>query len=133
MTAGISVRTATREDRLAVRRLVDGAVLALDDLEARIEAGDVLLAVPSDGDDGRLRGTVVCEPIDGGREVRAVAVRRSRRDRGIGTVLVEAAGEREGRLVAEFDAAVRPFYESLGFAIRPVDGGDGRYRGELEG
>lgn len=128
--SAVSIRTATPDDRLAVRQLVDGAVLAVDDLDARLEAGDVLLADPSDGD-GPSLGTFVGEPIDGGREVLAIVVRRCRRDRGIGSALVEAAAEQEGRLVAEFDGSVRPFYESLGFAIRPV-GGD-RYRGELEG
>ncbi|WP_114577898.1 GNAT family N-acetyltransferase [Saliphagus sp. LR7] len=134
MSEEVAVRTATPGDRLAVRRLVDGAVLSVPDLDARIEAGDVLLAVRSDGGDGRTGrplGTLVCEPIAGGWEVVAVAVRRSRRDRGIGRALVEAAGEREGRLVAEFDASVEPFYESLGFAIQPVDDED-RYRGEFD-
>lgn len=147
-----AVRLATPDDRLAVHRIVDGAILAVPALDARIEAGDVLLAVRADNsgdgesdDDGpgRPLGTLVRKPIDGGYEILAVAVRPSHRGRGIGRALVEAAAEREGRIVAEFDAAVRPFYESLGFAIRPVDGGDGddgsegggekRYRGVLKG
>lgn len=128
--AAISVRTATPGDRLAVHRIVDGAMLAVEDVDDRLEAGDVLVAVRSDGGDERPRGALVSEPIDGGWEVLAIAVRRPHRGRGIGTALLEAAGEREGRLVAEFDASVRPFYESLGFAIREVGDGGSDERGD---
>lgn len=139
MRSGVSVRTATPNDRLDVHRLVDGAMLEVPDLDARLEAGDVLVA-DAEGHERPL-GTLVCEPVEGGWEVVAVVVRRPCRDRGIGTTLVEAAGEREGRLVAEFDADVRPFYESLGFSTRENGGGgDGsedqgreRYRGERSG
>jgi GNAT superfamily N-acetyltransferase len=58
-----------------------------------------------------------------------VATRRRHRDRGVGSALIAAALERRGRLVAEFDPDVRPFYESVGFDVEPV--GDGRLRGRL--
>lgn len=74
----------------------------------------------------RVVGVLVLD----GECVEAVAVAPSRRGRGVGTALVDAALARQGRLVAEFDDTVRPFYESLGFAIEPTDdGSDGRFRG----
>jgi GNAT superfamily N-acetyltransferase len=70
----------------------------------------------------------------GGRDdtahIDAIAVRRRRRDQGVGSALVQAAAERWPRLTAEFDADHRPFYESLGFDVRVVGGG--RFRGVLE-
>ena len=119
-----AVREATVEDLPDVLNVVDGAALRVDvdSLRERIASGDVLVA----REEGRVLGTVV---LDGDR-IAAVAVRRGRRDQGIGTALVEAAAERRERLVAEFDARVRPFWESLGFDIEPADESD-RYRGVL--
>lgn len=114
-------------ESLSVRRLLDAAMLEIDDLEARLDAGDVLVAV----EDDRPVGAIVLEPRDRGAYVSAIAVSRRRRDRGIGTALVECALEREGRLTARFDERVRPFYQSLGFSIESID--DERYRGEREG
>ena len=119
------VRPASSDDRLAVIRLLDAALLEVEGVDARLEAGDVLVAVD---DRARVHGAIVLEPDDRGAHVAAIAVRRRRRDRGIGTALVESALEREGRLTARFDERVRPFYESLAFSIEPSD--DGRYRGE---
>ena len=133
-----TVRDGDADDYRAVMNVLDGAMLDVD--AERVRAG---LAGDDEGDvavlvaelDGSVGGALV---LDGGR-VTAVAVRRSRRDRGAGTALVEAAVARRGRVVAAFDARVRPFYESLGFEIRPAgddDGGDesegrDRYEGEL--
>lgn len=119
------VREARPDEALAVRRLLDAAMLEPGDVAARIEAGDVLAAVDEDGE--RVLGAIVLEPRERGAHVAAIAVRRRRRDRGIGTALVEAALERAGRLTARFDEGVVPFYESLEFAIEPVD--DRRFRG----
>jgi len=124
---------ATTDDRLAVRRLLDAAVLAVDDLDERLAENDVLVAEA----DGSVVGTVVLDPCDGstrgdgGAHVEAIAVRRRRRGRGVGTALIERTREAYGPLTASFDADVRPFYESLGFSIEPTDADD-RYRGTLE-
>ncbi|WP_256393173.1 GNAT family N-acetyltransferase [Natronoarchaeum rubrum] len=123
------VRPATADDRLAVRRLLDAAVLAVDDVDERLAAGDVLVAVA----DGRVVGTVVLSPRESrGVRVAAIAVRRRRRGRGVGTALIERARENHGRLTAEFDADVRAFYESLGFTIEPATDENERFEGVLE-
>lgn len=136
----VEVRTATADDSLGVRRVLDAAMLEVrDDLEARIAAGDVLVA-EDDGDDRRdapILGALVLAPSEcsvhtDAMRVDAVAVRRARRGRGIGSALVRAAAERHPRLTAEFEPKVRPFYESLGFEIAPVAGENGRIRGIYE-
>ncbi|ARS89716.1 GNAT family N-acetyltransferase [Natrarchaeobaculum aegyptiacum] len=127
------VRTATPDDTLEVRRIVDGAMLEPGPVEDRIANGDVLVAGDRRGSSvetppvERILGTAVLEPRDHGAHVDAVAVRRRHRGRGIGSALIEAALERKGRLTAHFDADVRPFYDALGFEIEPL--GEGRYRG----
>ncbi|MFB1064471.1 GNAT family N-acetyltransferase [Natrinema sp. H-ect4] len=134
------VRTATPDDALEVRRILDAALLEPGDVESRIDAGDVLVAgdrrggTASAGDDGtasaddpdateRILGTVVLEPLDAesGAHVGAIGVRRRHRGHGIGRALIERGLEREGRLTARFDDRVRPFYERLGFSIEPID------------
>ena len=146
-TSPPTVRVATAEDRLAVARIVDAAALEVEGLVDHLDAGDVLVAVeqrpevrgeressPEAGEavDSRERvlGAVVLEPRERGARVAAIAVRRRLRDRGVGTALIEAAREREGRLVAEFDPSVRPFYDSLGFSIERLR--NGRRRGVRE-
>lgn len=122
----MSVRSATADDLLPVMRLLDGAHLEadIDAIRSRVGSGDVLLYA----NDGPPAGVVV---LDGGT-VEAVAVRRGRRDQGIGRTLVEAARERRGRLTAEFDGRVRPFYASLGFDIHELEGTADRYRGVFD-
>jgi len=119
------VQEATREDLPAVMTVFDSAMLDTDADTVReaIDRGDVLLAVRED----RILGACLLV----GEEIVAVAVRQKRRDQGIATALVEAAGEDRDRLVAEFDRRVRPFWDSLGFEIEPLGGGD-RYRAVLE-
>ncbi|MFB6101661.1 MAG: ubiquitin-like small modifier protein 2 [Haloplanus sp.] len=118
----VQVRTAAAADHLDVMRVVDGAVLTADAtaVSERIGRGEVLVATVDD----RVVGALV----RAGDHVTAVAVRRRWRDRGVGTALVETAADETGRLTATFDPDVRPFYESLGFDIEPVDG---RLRGQL--
>ena len=120
-----AVREAAVADLPDVLNVVDGAALRVDvdSLRERIASGDVLVAVEED----RVLGTLV---LDGDR-IATVAVRRGRRDQGVGTALVEAAADRRDRLVAAFDARVRPFWESLDFEVEPADEPD-RYRGVLD-
>jgi len=129
----VQVRTATPDDRVAVARVLDAALLATGELADRLAAGDVLVAV-----DGAVQGALVVVPSaaapawarEAGTDayVAAVAVRRARRDEGVGTALVERAGER-GRLTAGFDPGLRPFYEACGFDVRPHPAEDERLVG----
>lgn len=124
----LHVRGATVAELPDVSNVLDGAALETGSgrLRRALERGDVLVAVAGGSNRGsqRVLGALVLR----GEEVTAVAVRRRRRNQGIGTELVEAATERRERLVAEFDPGVRPFWESLGFAVEPADDPD-RYRG----
>ncbi|WP_101295257.1 GNAT family N-acetyltransferase [Halegenticoccus soli] len=108
-----TVREADPDDLLDVMRVLDAAMLEADAdaVRERIAAGEALVAEA----DGAVVGALA---LDGSR-VEAVAVRRTRRGRGIGSALVEAAAVRTGDLTAEFDPRVRPFYESLGFDVEP--------------
>lgn len=110
------VRDATADDFLDVVRVLDAGVLETDaeTVRNRIESGDALVADV----DGRVVGALVLD----GAHVDAVAVRRQRQNRGIGSALVEAAATRvDGPLTADFDGGVRPFYASLGFDIEERD------------
>ncbi|SEN69234.1 Acetyltransferase (GNAT) domain-containing protein [Halorientalis persicus] len=121
----MEIREATVEDLPAVMTVFDGAMLAtdVDAVREAIDRGDLLVAAT----EGRVLGACLLA----GEEIDAVAVRRARRDQGIGAALVEAAADRRGRLVAEFDPRVRPFWASLGFEIEPADEPE-RYRGVRE-
>ena len=120
MPDDVTVRAARPDEHAAVMGVLDAAMLEVD-AEAVLNRipEDVLVAVA----DGRVLGALVLD----GEEVEAVAVRPGRRGQGIGSALVEAAGEREGALTADFDAELRPFYEELGFEVETL--GDGRLRG----
>ncbi|UWG49004.1 Acetyltransferase (GNAT) family [Halanaeroarchaeum sp. HSR-CO] len=111
----MTVREATPGDLAAVMNVLDGANIAItaDTVARRIEADMVLVA----GDQRRPLGALVAIPRREGVHIEAIAVRRRRRDQGIGTALVEAAADRWGRLTATFDPPVRPFYESLSFDL----------------
>jgi len=120
-----TVREATAADLPAVLGVLDAAALETDHERVReaTDRGEVLVAVAESG--GPVVGALVlveCEVVN-------VAVRPRRRDQGVGSALVAAAAARCDRLVAEFDGGVRPFYESLGFAVEPL--ADDRYRGVL--
>jgi len=120
----VRVRPATESEHAAVANVIDGAALELADdvLRAAIETESALVAVT--GEDDRVLGALV---LDGVR-ILAVAVRPNRRGQGIGTRLVTAAAERRDRLVAECEESVRPFWDSLEFAIESADE-SGRYVG----
>jgi GNAT superfamily N-acetyltransferase len=117
----MEVREAEPDDLAAVMGVLDAAMLATGAPTVRERIGDGVL-VADDG--GRVIGALVLD----GSHVDAVAVRRSRRGQGIGSVLVEAAADRRGRLTADFRPEVRPFYESLGFDVAATDRED-RLRG----
>lgn len=121
----MDVREADTDALPAVMTVFDGALLAtdVDAVRAAADRGDLLVADA----DGRVLGACLLD----GERIRAIAVRRSRRDQGIGTALVEAAAARRDRLVAEFDPRVRPFWESLGFEVEPAEEPE-RYRGVRE-
>jgi len=157
MSDDVRVREATPSDLPGLLSVLDAAALETegDRTRASVERGDALVAVADprrsvasvpgewasegvDTGDAEADGTVVGSLVLDGAEISAVAVRRRRRDQGVGTALVEAAAERVAasqgcgnRPVAEFDADVRPFYERLGFAVEPTIE-SGRYRGRLE-
>ncbi|WP_367176949.1 GNAT family N-acetyltransferase [Haloarcula rubripromontorii] len=125
------VRTAHPDEVPAVMNVLDGAVLsiAVETVRAGAEDGGTLVATSGDSEtDGRVLGALVVD----GTHIEAVAVRRRRRGQGIGTALVEAALDRRGRVTAEFDADVRPFYEQLEFDIEPLDSESDRFRGVRE-
>lgn len=145
---GVRIRTATPDDRLDVVRVLDGAMLQTEDIPERLRAADVLVAVAERGSGGAdddvaetVVGAAVLETRDENRHLDAVAVRRARRDRGIGSALVvravrdarELAGV--SRVTAEFDADLRAFYAGLGFDIEAIstenedEGGPERLRG----
>ena len=126
---GVEIRGAVPDDRLSLRRVIDGGYLVLDALTERIAADEVLVAV-APGSSGPVLGAIVFDPKEGGgAHVDAVAVIQSRRDQGIGSALVRAGIERYGTLTAEFSPSVRPFYESLCFEIEETDEADDRLRG----
>ncbi|QLC34663.1 GNAT family N-acetyltransferase [Halarchaeum sp. CBA1220] len=97
-------------------------------LADHIDAGSVLVAVAGERSE-RVVGVVEARETESGAHIEGVAVRQKRRNQGIGTALMEAAAERWRPLTADFDADVRPFYETLGFDVVETD--DGRYRGRL--
>jgi GNAT superfamily N-acetyltransferase len=132
----IVIRTATADDELAVRRVIDGAMLEVpQNLTNLLESEQVLVAVAE-----RVGGALVLvrpaaadvptlAPTDEASHIASVAVRRRRRGSGIGAALVRTAAERvSSPLTAEFRPSVRPFYESLGFDIREIDGESGERR-----
>jgi len=129
--ADVTVDPATPDDRLDVLRILDAAMLSTsaDAVDDRIAAGDAL-AAHSERTGGVVGGLVATRPEAGRLHVDAVAVRRARRGRGIGSALVAAAVERGERddavetVTAAFDAELRPFYAALGFAVRPADGSE---------
>ncbi|WP_058826839.1 GNAT family N-acetyltransferase [Haloferax sp. Q22] len=122
---GVRVREGDPDELVGVMRVLDAGLLEADadEVRDRLAAGDCLVAEAS----GRVVGALVLD----GDYIDAVAASPSRRGRGVGTALVRAALDRRGRLAADFDGGVRPFYESLGFDIE-VRGGDGEEDGDRD-
>ncbi|WP_244629355.1 GNAT family N-acetyltransferase [Halorubrum sp. PV6] len=135
---GVAIEPATPEDRLDSLRVLNAAMLETDSAQVaeRIDAGDALVARFKKT--GAVVGALVATRPEPSRyHVDAVAVRRARRGRGIGSALVAAAVERAEReeavavVTAAFDAKLRGFYTDLGFAVVPdtETQGAGRLRG----
>ncbi|WP_255494088.1 GNAT family N-acetyltransferase [Halarchaeum sp. CBA1220] len=129
-SATVAVRPARASERVDVLSVLDAAMLETDAeaLADHIDAGSVLVAVAGERSE-RVVGVVEARETESGAHIEGVAVRQKRRNQGIGTALMEAAAERWRPLTADFDADVRPFYETLGFDVVETD--DGRYRGRL--
>ncbi|MFB6298703.1 MAG: GNAT family N-acetyltransferase [Halobacteriales archaeon] len=125
----VTIRPATSAELLPVMRVLDGAMLAIEEatVRARIATDDVRVAVRRSSD--RVLGAVVVDPThDEGYWIDAIAVRSAYRGRGIGTALIDAIGDDTTVIVAGFDASARPFYRSLGFEIEAASEDD-RFRG----
>jgi GNAT superfamily N-acetyltransferase len=130
VNGSVRIREATAGELPAVLNVLDGALLdvAAPGVKRAIDGDDVLVAVGGDPAESGQRGPILGALVLDGREIIAVAVRRRRRDQGIGTRLVETASQRRDRLRAEFDERVRPFWDSLGFDVQRIEGSD-RLRG----
>jgi len=134
MSAELSLRRAGPDDRLAVVRLFDAGLLETDADRLRRQldatAGFVLLGTIDERPVGAIAVDLASgdnsEEVDTAEPARitAIAVRRRRRDRGIGRQLVDAAADRVAPrpLAATFDERVRPFYRACGFEIEPHEG-----------
>lgn len=122
----VTVRTATAAEVPAVRNILDGAALEIvsRDLAEAIERDAVLVAVAGENPERLLGALVLAET-----EITTIAVRRRRRDQGIGTALVREAVTRRGTLTAEFVPAVRGFWETVADELRKVE--DDRLRARL--
>ena len=123
---GVAIEPATPDDRLDSLRVLDAAMLETDSAQVaeRIDAGDALVARFKKT--GAVVGALVATRPEPARyHVDAVAVRRARRGRGIGSALVDAAVGRAERdtavevVTAAFDAELRGFYTDLGFTAVP--------------
>ena len=137
---GIAVEPAAPDDRLDVLRVLDAAMLETDaeSLVDRIDAGDVLVA-RFERTGSVVGALVTTRPEPGRRHVDAVAVRRVRRGRGIGSALVASAvrvaesDPEADRVTAALDAGLEGFYAGLGFAVESAgDGEDGRLTARRE-
>ena len=139
--AGYGTEDRERVGATGTGRGEDGADTAAGD-----DGTDTAASDGTDAPEDRVVGVCVLARVDGTddagtcsrvldaddptpTEIEQIAVHRSRRGRGIGSSLVDAAAERAaGALVARFHEQVRPFYDALGFVI--VDGGEND--GEIE-
>lgn len=109
-----SIRPAVPADVPAIMSVIDGSLLAMEAATVRERVDGTPESVLVADVESRIIGVLV---LDRRGEIQAIAVRRARRDQGIGTALVEEASDRHGTLTAAFRQSVRPFYESLGFEI----------------
>lgn len=125
------IEPATPDDRVPIRRVLDGVSLTVTDLEQSLMDGRVLVARPEKTIVGAV---VVAEPPDSVVQVipesvnpaagiEAIGVLGGRRGSGIGSALVRAALERWEPLVVDCRPAVAPFWESVGFQTTETPAG----------
>ncbi|WP_128904131.1 GNAT family N-acetyltransferase [Halorubrum amylolyticum] len=128
---GIAIETPSPDDRLDVLRVLDAAMLETtpEAVDAAIGADDALVA-RFERTDAVVGALVATRPKPERLHVDAVAVRRARRGRGIGSALVAAAVRRAERdpevaaVTAEFDPKLEGFYRDLGFDAMSATGSD---------
>lgn len=137
---GVRIREGRPDDRTAVLGILDGAALATDRdaIVAALQSGDSGAQSDQERDAAAAepgpRRALVAERTDGGPllgalvlvgdRIAALAVRPGRRGQGIGAALVAAAARRRDRLTGRAPAAVREFYETLGFDVSAIQGDD---------
>ena len=139
MSDQLSIRRGDPADRLAVVRLFDAAMLdtAADRLSQQLTGTDGVVLIATRGEtpvgaialdyspaSDKKRVAVDSTRVDDDTDlvrITAIAVRRRRRDRGIGRTLIEAAANHvtPRPLTARFDEEVQPFYRACGFEIDP--------------
>ena len=134
---GIAIEPATTDDRLDILRVLDAAMLETDaeTVDAAIDAGDALVA-RFERTDAVVGALIATRPEPRRLHVDAVAVRRTRRGRGIGSALVaetmrRAEDDELNVVTAAFKPELEGFYADLGFEVgseRSTDEND-RLRG----
>lgn len=119
MSRRVSIRPAAEPEAIDVIRLFEGALLTVDftNLRDAIAHGAVFVAIRAD----RVVGAVYLDSDRNPAHVEAIAVHPSHRHEGIGSQLLVHAASREGAITAAFDSELRPFYESIGFTIEPLE------------
>ena len=126
---GIAVEPAQSDDHIDILRVLDAAMLVTDaeTVDGRIAAGDALVA-RFDRTGAVVGALVATRPAPRELHVDAIAVRRSRRGRGIGSALIEAVVQRAERdhdialVTAAFDDELGGFYRDIGFDVIPDRG-----------
>lgn len=121
---GIAIEPAGPDDRLDVLRVLDAAMLETDAdvVGDRIAAGDALVA-RFERTEAVVGAVIATRPESGRRHIDAVAVRRARRGRGVGSALVADLVRRARPdaavdvVTAVFDHGLEGFYADLGFEI----------------
>ena len=131
---GITIENATPTDRLDIVRVLDAAMLQTDiSVLAERIAADAVICARFERTGAVVGAVVVRRPATDTAHIDALAVRRARRGRGIGSALVgqvvaaETANEAVSWVTAGFDPGVKPFYRACGFVIAAGD--DGRLVG----
>ena len=113
--------------RSDLRRLFQEAEDSARELDAYIDAGEVLVAITGDRVVGHLQ--LIDSPADGASEIKNMAVEATYRGRGIGRMLVEAAidlARARGQstvtvATASADTGNLRFYQRLGFRMRTIE------------